>query len=170
MVFLAVLKWTERLGARRECTKDGWPTLLKSIHNRTVDSLDKACSRSLVHSEALSQLPERGLVIRQITRADVTVLKFIWAFCGYRERRQVALRIQKCNVPGCVPPQPSALFWLFLCFVLCPPSAPCSVLAVFVFRALSPLSLPAKLRFFVPPLPSYVFLCLPALCYVFSKV
>ena len=83
MVFLAILKWTERLGAPRECTKDGWPTLLKSIHNRTVDSLDKACSRSLVHSEALSQLPERGLVIRQITRADVTVLKFIWLFPCY---------------------------------------------------------------------------------------
>ena len=40
MVFLAVLKWTERLGARRECTKDGWPTLLKSIHNRTVGFLE----------------------------------------------------------------------------------------------------------------------------------
>ena len=80
--------------------------------------------RSVVHSEALSQLPESGLVIHQVLRADVTVLKLIWPFCGYRERRQVALRIQKkCNVPG-----------------VCPPSALRSVLAVFVFRAVSPLS------------------------------
>ena len=92
MVILAVLKWTERLGARRECTKDGWPTLLKSIHNRTVGFLEKACSRSVVHSEALSQLPESRLVIHQVMRADVTELKFIWLFCGYRERRQVAVR------------------------------------------------------------------------------
>ena len=75
MVFLAVLKWTERLGARRECTKDGWPTLLKSIHNRTVGSLEKACSCSVVHSEALSQLHESRLVIHQVMGADVTVLK-----------------------------------------------------------------------------------------------
>ena len=127
--------------------------------------------RSVVHSEALSQLPESGLVIHQVLRADVTVLKLIWPFCGYRERRQVALRIQKkCNivfqavsplspllcfgcfcVPGCVPPQPSALFWLFLCSKVCPPSAFCSVLAVFVFQAVSPLSLPAKLRFWRLP-------------------
>ena len=58
------------------------------------------------------------LVIHQVMRADVTVLKLIWLFPCYRERRQVALRIQKkCNVP-----------------VLCPPSALCSVLAVFVFQ------------------------------------
>jgi len=83
VVFLTVLKWTERLGARRECTKDGWPTLLKSIHDRTVDSLDKACSCSVVHSEALSQLPESRLVIHQVMRADVTELKFIWLFACY---------------------------------------------------------------------------------------
>ena len=94
VVFLAVLKWTERLGARRECTKDGWPTLLKNIHNRTVDSLDKACSRSVVHSEALSQLPESRLVIHQVMRADVTELKFIWLFCGYRERRMRAAMVE----------------------------------------------------------------------------
>ena len=87
MGILAVLKWTERLGARRECTKDGWPTLLKSIHNRIVGSLEKACSCSVVHSEALSQLRESRLVIHQVMRADVTELKFIWLFCGYRESR-----------------------------------------------------------------------------------
>ena len=48
---------------------------------------------SVVHSEALSQLPESRLVIHQVMRADVTELKFIWLFCGYRERRQAAARI-----------------------------------------------------------------------------
>ncbi len=48
--------------------------------------MEKACSRSVVHSEALSQLPESRLVIHQVMRADVIVLKFIWLFCGYRER------------------------------------------------------------------------------------
>ena len=129
VVFLAVLKWTERLGARREYTKDGWHTLFLSIHKGTVDSLEQACSRSLVHSEALSQLPERGLVIRQITRADVTVLKFIWAFCGYRERRQVALRIQKkCNIvfQGVSPLSPLLCFGCF-----CVPVSPLSPSALF---------------------------------------
>ena len=72
--------------------------------------------RSVVHSEALSQLPERGLVIHQVMRADVTVLKLIWPFCGYRERRQSrAAHSEKCNIvfQGVSPLSPLLCFGCF---------------------------------------------------------
>ena len=65
----------------------GWPTLLKSIHNRTVGSLEHFVDPLLCGPVRSSLTTHKiRLVIHQVVRADGTELKFIWLFCGYRER------------------------------------------------------------------------------------
>ena len=61
-----------------------WPTLLKSIHNRPVGSLEHFVDP--LHCGPLrSSLTTHQfrLVIHQVVRADGTELKFIWLFACY---------------------------------------------------------------------------------------
>ena len=102
----------------------GWPTLLKSIHNRTVDSLDNFVDPPLfgpLRSSLTTTRKRLGYSANHESRCDCAEvhLGFLWL---QREATSRAAQ-KKCSVSCCVPPQPSALFWLFLCFVLCPPSA-----------------------------------------------
>ena len=130
MVFLAVLKWPERLGARRECTKDGWPTLLKSIHNRTVDSLDNFVDPPLcgpLRSSLTTTRKSLGYSANHESRCDCAKvhLGFLWlqreATSRAAHLRHVlktntsrgaknSVRWHVCQVTFLAPPLPSYVF------------------------------------------------------------
>ncbi len=87
MGILAVLKWTERLGARRDCTKDGLVLVFLSTLVGTVGSLKKPCSLfASVKRESLSRNTESRLVIGQSATAHLNELKFVCVFVFFRER------------------------------------------------------------------------------------